>query len=170
MPALTARRQRAAGVLLALVLPLFSWAWLVWIGVDHRVQAERRRRLADENTERQRLVHDVAFWRDRARTGTPAEQEAARMYLESLGYAVSLGPAELHADRLVAVDTESLAQMSRHYQAVLHAGVLSPEGQAAYRAVQDELARRRNLRPAGVMVVPHVDPEVVREFARKYLR
>ena len=146
LPALTARRQRALGVVLALLLPLFSWAWLVWIGVDHRVHAETRRRITDEQAERQRVARDVAFWRDRARTGTPAEQEAARMYLETLGYAVNPGPAELHAGQLATASTESLAQMSRHYQAVLHAGALSPEGQAAYRAVQTELVRRRDVR------------------------
>lgn len=143
MPALTARRQRVLGVMLALLLPLFSWVWLMWIGIGYRVHAETRRRITDEHAERQRLAQDVAFWRDRARTGTPAEQEAARMYLEALGYAVQPGPAERHADQLATASSESLAEMSRHYQAVLHAGALSSEGQAAYRAVQAELVRRR---------------------------
>jgi hypothetical protein len=143
MPALTARRQRALGVVLALLLPLFSWVWLVWLGIDYRVHAETRRRIADEHTERGRLAQDVAFWRDRARSGTPAEREAARMYLEALGYAVEPGPAELHADQLATASTDTLAQMSRHYQAVLHAGALGPNGKAAYQAVQHELARRR---------------------------
>lgn len=154
LPALTARRQRVLGVVLALLLPLLSWVWLVWLGIDYRVHAETRRRISDESTERQRLARDVAFWRDRARNGTPAEREAARMYLEALGYAVQPGPAELHAGQLATASTDTLAQMSRHYQAVLHAGALGDDGKAAYQAVQHELARRREERPAGVISVP----------------
>lgn len=142
MPALAARKQVALGVLLALLVPLISWVWLTRLGVRYRracVELEQRH---DEVIGRQRLARDVAFWRDRARAGTPAEQEAARMYLEALGYAVEPGPAERHADQLATASSESLAEMSRHYQAVLHAGALTSEGQAAYRAVQNELARR----------------------------
>lgn len=170
MPALTARRQRLVGVLAAIMLPLFSWVWLVWIGVDYRVKRETVFREAAETAERQRLAQDVAFWRDRARTGTPAEQEAARMYLEALGYTVQPGPAEVHADRLAAIGGEILAEMSRHYQRVLHAGALTPEGRDAYLAVQAELARRRYVQPRGISPVPHADPAVVTESAWKYIR
>lgn len=169
-PALVVRGRRTVGVLLAVLVPVFSWAWLTWIGLEERARGDVQRVLAAEHAERQRVARDVAFWRDRARHGTPAEQEAARMYLEALGYAVQPGPAELHADQLASASTESLAQMSRHYQRVLHAGALSPEGQAAYRAVQAELALRRTVEPRGIVAAPHVDPEVVREFTRKYIR
>lgn len=170
MPALTVRKQRARGVLLALLLPLFSWVWLVWIGAEHRSRQEADRQAEEEAAERQRLAQDVAFWRDRARTGVPAEREAARMYLEALGHAVEPGPAELHADQLATASSESLAEMSRHYQRVLHAGALSPEGRAAYRAVQVELARRCYVQTHGISAMPPVDPAVVAEFVRKYVR
>jgi hypothetical protein len=147
MPALAAREKRALGVVLAVLLPLFSWVWLVWIGIGHRMRAETGRRLATENAERERLAHDVAFWRGRARTGTPAEQEAARMYLEALGYAVEPGPAEVHAEALKRASGEELAGWARWFE---RRGDYSE----AYQAVRAEVARRREVTPGDV--VPYV--------------
>lgn len=179
MPALAARRQRVLGVLLAVVLPLFSWAWLVWIAIQHRTRAVEAAPGVDEKDERERLARDVEFWRDRARTGTPAEREAARMYLESIGRSVQPGPSEEYAAELGAATWLDLDNLRRHYERVTTSAddpevVRSASGKltAVRLEMQRRLTRELNgpVKPARIIAVPQVDPEAVREFARRYLR
>lgn len=149
-PALEARGMRARGVALAVFLPVFSWVWLIVVGYRRRV--DLRQSLARERHEVEQLRaeeqhhRDVQFWRDRAHTGTPAEREAARGYLETLGLAVEPTDAEAWSAELGNSSVQQLSELRRHYLTIVRSVAASPavirSGSRKLAAVESELTRR----------------------------
>lgn len=192
MPALTERGTRVKGVLLALFLPPISWAWLLWIGYHRRTrlaQAEASRTaVLLEFEERRQRREDVAFWRGLLRTGGPTEQEAARMYLESIGASPEPDASEVFAGELAACTWQELRNMEGYYLRVLGSSAATREVALSCRdkldAVRGEISLRAR-RPGGVpltrvTVDPQrvrellpfagMDSQQVREFMRKHIR
>lgn len=149
-PALVARGARLRGALLAVFLPPFSWAWLLWIGYQERARVAEleRRELGRVEAElaRRRLQADVAFWRDRLQTGTPLERETARLYLAAIGQPEQPSVSEVCASELGTSSQSQLLNLEAYYDRMSRSPVTARRAahlsQLKRDAVRIEISRR----------------------------